>query len=1218
MRFTTPRRRSRSALATIAATAVLATTTVITATAPPVAAAEPATVLVPERIIGGTGHAELYGWGATTMRDGTVLIGDYWNKRVLRFATDGTLIGTFIEDPGYLDKRHQAPYGLAVDPDNGDVYMADTDRRQVDRYSEDGTYLNSLGLNGSYGSGPGQLKYPSRVAIMDGYVYISDTFQSQIVVYTPTGTVEEFRFGGSGTAPGRFRAPRAIQFDSSGRLHVLDHGNKRIQVFTPDPANGTLLYEFSYGGEFDPSDPAPAPDDVFRGDLRGLAIDQTTDRVFAVDAEGSKVHIFTQDGTYLSSFGSNGTGPGQFSDGGREITVDGAGNLWVGDMPNFRVQVFDPTGTYIRHYPDPVIPPPLGGFNGPRGVAVDDAGNLFVSDTYNQRIQKLANDGSPITAWGSRGRDDYEFNYARLLAVDPNDQSVAVVDTDNHRVKKFDNDGLFMWESGTGGAGDGEFRNPHGIHIGADGKIYVADSNNARVQVLDSDGTFLFKFGVDGTAPGEMKRPRGVTVDDATGYIYVADATRDVVQEYDAAGVYLRTIATGLENPFDVETDGTFVIVADSAANQIKIWRLADAGYVGAFGEHGDALDEFNTPMGLALTDAGSLYIAERENERLTEWRLDTDTEDPLASIDPVGNPPTGPITFTGTATDDVAVDTVQLALQNDAGEWLQNDGTWAAERMLLDTELSEAFAETATWSFSTHLVADGSHTLEIVVTDVADRVIDPAATTSFAVVSDAAAPDTTMTSPTNNEVGTAPFVIEGSAVDDVAVADVLVSIKDRVTGDWWDPATQTWGPFLRAPAVLSAPGAMATDWTFSFEEQVNPGSGSYWVTARAEDTATKVDASTPSARFSLGAADAEDPETTLTSPEINEVVIGTTVEITGSATDDVDVAAVEVSVKDRVTELWWDPNTSTWGDFGRYPATLTAPGAPSTDWSFTFAEGDDPGSGDYYVLARAVDGVTKRDASPADTKFLVSADPVDTVAPDTALTAPGYDETLTTAPISIEGTATDDVALDRVEVAIKDRTTGLWWDPTTSTWGSFARYDAVLADPGAASSGWTFLFDAAADPGSGSYFASARAVDAAGNTDGSVASTRFALDAAGTDTTDPESTITTPTKGQKFTSRPVELEGTATDDVELNYVRVTVRDRNTDLWWNFATSTWQAGFVGVDLPTGAVTEAVWSATFDDASNPGSGDYSLQARAVDASNNRDRSVAVAAFDIDEV
>ena len=66
---------------------------------PPASAAAVTVSLTPLRTIGFSGHAGLYGWGAATMSDGSVLIGDYWNYRVQRYATDGTLIGTAV---GYM------------------------------------------------------------------------------------------------------------------------------------------------------------------------------------------------------------------------------------------------------------------------------------------------------------------------------------------------------------------------------------------------------------------------------------------------------------------------------------------------------------------------------------------------------------------------------------------------------------------------------------------------------------------------------------------------------------------------------------------------------------------------------------------------------------------------------------------------------------------------------------------------------------------------------------------------------------------------------------------------------------------------------------------------------------------------------------------------------------------------------------------------------------
>src|SRR5438552_8179000 len=51
-----------------------------------------------------------------------------------------------------------------------------------------------------------------------------------------------------------------------------------------------------------------------------------------------------------------------------------------------------------------------GQFNAPWGVAVDAAGNVYVADTGNNRIQKFTGTGGFLTAWGSAGSGNGQFN----------------------------------------------------------------------------------------------------------------------------------------------------------------------------------------------------------------------------------------------------------------------------------------------------------------------------------------------------------------------------------------------------------------------------------------------------------------------------------------------------------------------------------------------------------------------------------------------------------------------------------------------------------------------------------------------------------------------------------------------------------------------------------------------------------------------------------------
>jgi len=69
-------------------------------------------------------------------------------------------------------------------------------------------------------------------------------------------------------------------------------------------------------------------------------------------------------------------------------------------------------------------------------VAVDSAGNVYLSDNINHRIQKFTSEGVFITKWGSNGTGDGQFNNPTGVAVD-SVGNIYVVDRNNHRTQKF-------------------------------------------------------------------------------------------------------------------------------------------------------------------------------------------------------------------------------------------------------------------------------------------------------------------------------------------------------------------------------------------------------------------------------------------------------------------------------------------------------------------------------------------------------------------------------------------------------------------------------------------------------------------------------------------------------------------------------------------------------------------------------------------------------------
>ncbi len=95
---------------------------------------------------------------------------------------------------------------------------------------------------------------------------------------------------------------------------------------------------------------AAAPGAGINGDGFSRPSDVTWDRagnIYVADGFGTNNRIakFTKDGNFVKTWGSTGSGQGQFNQ-IRGIASDAAGNIYVADAGNKRIQVFDGEGTF--------------------------------------------------------------------------------------------------------------------------------------------------------------------------------------------------------------------------------------------------------------------------------------------------------------------------------------------------------------------------------------------------------------------------------------------------------------------------------------------------------------------------------------------------------------------------------------------------------------------------------------------------------------------------------------------------------------------------------------------------------------------------------------------------------------------------------------------------------------------------------------------------------
>ncbi|KNZ69206.1 NHL repeat containing protein [Thermincola ferriacetica] len=287
---------------------------------------------------------------------------------------------------------------------------------------------------------------------------------------------------GKGLLPA-FNKPMSVATDKDNNIYVADSGNNRVVVFN---RRGEFMFEF---GERGVAHPAPGYKATWSpGKFNypyGIDIDEETGNIFVADLANQRIQVFDSRGKFIDWFPKGpygGTATDIFP-----LALDVKdGKVYIANP--FQVVIFTTRGKFVKDFGMPGKEE--GQFDRPNGIAVGDDGTIYVSDSNNLRVQALDQNGKvkwvygqPVDAWDNFNKKPQQFELPRNIAVGP-DGNIYVIDAFDFNIKVLSPQGKLLAEMGQRGVDDGTFNFPNGIAITKDKVIYVADKENDRVQAI--------------------------------------------------------------------------------------------------------------------------------------------------------------------------------------------------------------------------------------------------------------------------------------------------------------------------------------------------------------------------------------------------------------------------------------------------------------------------------------------------------------------------------------------------------------------------------------------------------------------------------------------------------------------------------------------------------------------------------------------------------------
>ena len=322
------------------------------------------------------------------------------------------------------------------------------------------------------------------------------------------------------------------------------------------------------------------------------------------------------------------------------VATDSAGNVYVADAKNYGIVKLARNGSYIMSWGS--FGSGHGQFSNPEGIALDAFGDVFVSDSVNNNVQKFTNSGAFVTSWNTWNNTSV-LNHPFGVSVNSTG-FVYVVDQGDKRVQIYRNDGTFVGTFGGPGTAPGKFVSPFGITLSS-ASVFVSDNSpqSGNVTEFTRTGAFVCAWGAS-----NLQQPTMLAIDSSSN-VYVADNFYGDIVKFSPCNTRpiwsSGSLGSGpghFNGPVGVALDQANVLIGDSENFRVEELSASAGSYVSSLTY--SRLGLFSSPFATAFDSSGNIYVADEGNSRIQKFSLSGSfvlswgaTETPGSVFDPFG-----------------------------------------------------------------------------------------------------------------------------------------------------------------------------------------------------------------------------------------------------------------------------------------------------------------------------------------------------------------------------------------------------------------------------------------------------------------------------------------------------------------------------------------------------------------------------------------------------